>query len=190
LNKDCLCYLSYKGNPVKAARVFAGYVHEQAIIRLAAHFNQPMAYFETMLYDAGIDHELKLSEEILHSDQAQDPLGIRQFLSRDLAQFKTPQQAYHRLVADIILQQACSTALVIKGTAIKKIFVDGGFSRNEIYMSLLAVAFSDISVYAATLPQASALGAAMIVHDIDWQQEEPVHFSDMKLYKSNLPESI
>ncbi|EOR95143.1 Rhamnulokinase RhaK in alpha-proteobacteria [Arcticibacter svalbardensis MN12-7] len=29
LKKDCLCYISYKGNPVKASRLFAGNEHEQ-----------------------------------------------------------------------------------------------------------------------------------------------------------------
>jgi glycerol kinase len=46
----------------------------------------------------------------------------------------------------------------------QKIFVDGGFGKNPIYMSLLAKAFPGIEVYAATVPQASALGAALVIH--------------------------
>jgi sugar (pentulose or hexulose) kinase len=38
LRQDCLCYISYKGEPVKASRLFAGYEHEQQTKRLAAHF--------------------------------------------------------------------------------------------------------------------------------------------------------
>ena len=58
-----------------------------------------------------------------------------------------------------------STSLVIAGMAIKKIFVDGGFGKNPIYMNLLAKAFPGIEVYAAAVPQASALGAALVIHD-------------------------
>ena len=41
LNKDCLCYISFKGNTVKASRLFAGYEHEEAVKKLAAQFNKP-----------------------------------------------------------------------------------------------------------------------------------------------------
>jgi len=53
---------------------------------------------------------------------------------------------------------------IISGTIIKKIFVDGSFSKNVIYMNLLAAKFKDIEVYAATMAQASALGAALAIH--------------------------
>ena len=40
LKKDCLCYIGFKGKPVKASRLFAGYEHEQQVQKLAMHFNQ------------------------------------------------------------------------------------------------------------------------------------------------------
>ncbi|MBK5277309.1 MAG: carbohydrate kinase, partial [Bacteroidia bacterium] len=46
-----------------------------------------------------------------------------------------------------------------------KIFVDGGFSQNDIYMNLLADSFTGKEVYAASLHQATALGAAIVIHD-------------------------
>ena len=42
LHEDCLCYLSYEGNPVKASRIFAGYEHEQQVKRLADYFKKPL----------------------------------------------------------------------------------------------------------------------------------------------------
>jgi len=68
------------------------------------------------------------------------------------------------LMWNIVQQQAMSTNLVIKGMAVKRIFVDGGFGKNPVYMNLLAKAFPGIEVYAATVPQASALGAALVIH--------------------------
>ena len=52
----------------------------------------------------------------------------------------------------------------MKGTKVKRIFVDGGFSKNSIYMNLLALYFSDIEIFAASMAQASALGAALAIH--------------------------
>jgi sugar (pentulose or hexulose) kinase len=47
----------------------------------------------------------------------------------------------------------------------KQIFVDGGFSKNDIYMSLLAETYFDKQVYASEIAQASALGAALVIHE-------------------------
>src|SRR5882757_111259 len=44
LQRDCLCYMSYQGRPVKASRLFAGYEHEQQVKRLGAHFHKTAAY--------------------------------------------------------------------------------------------------------------------------------------------------
>ena len=51
LDEDCLCYLSYKGKPVKASRLFAGYEHEQQVKRLAEHFQKPIDHYSTVKCD-------------------------------------------------------------------------------------------------------------------------------------------
>jgi glycerol kinase len=57
--------------------------------------------------------------------------------------------------------------LVIGGTAVDQVFVDGGFGHNDIFMQLLAAALPQMKIYAASLAQATALGAAMAIHK-DW----------------------
>ena len=85
-------------------------------------------------------------------------------------------------MADLINQQIKSTSLVLRGTAVKIIFVDGGFSKNPIYMYLLAEAFPHIEVYAASVAQASALGAALAIHP-QWNTKPlPADIIDIKLY--------
>jgi sugar (pentulose or hexulose) kinase len=79
-------------------------------------------------------------------------------------------------------QQVRSANLVLKGAHVKRIFVDGGFSKNPIYMYLLAEAFPKIEVYAASVPQASALGAALSMHQ-HWNTKKlPSDIIDLKLY--------
>ncbi|HKZ66430.1 MAG TPA: FGGY-family carbohydrate kinase, partial [Chitinophagaceae bacterium] len=91
-------------------------------------------------------------------------IGQSLFAERTLDDFQNFEEAYHQLIADIISQQIKSTNLVLKGTSVKRIFVDGGFSKNAIYMYLLAKAFPALEVYAASVAQASALGAAFAIH--------------------------
>jgi glycerol kinase len=50
------------------------------------------------------------------------------------------------------------------GSEVKRIFVDGGFSSNSIYMNLLSMFFPDMEVYAASMAQATAVGTALAIH--------------------------
>jgi len=47
---------------------------------------------------------------------------------------------------------------------IGRLYVDGGFGNNRVYMQMLSDAFPQMEVFAATVPQAAALGAAMAIH--------------------------
>lgn len=73
-------------------------------------------------------------------------------------------KAYYQLVHNLIDQQKISTGYVLKGAPVKRIFVDGGFGKNSVFMHLLAAAFPDIEVYAASMAQATAMGTALAIH--------------------------
>jgi glycerol kinase len=104
------------------------------------------------------------------------------FGKKDLADFKTDTEAYHHLISDIMKLQVLSTNLVMTGSDVKRIFVDGGFSRNSVYMHLLAIAFPEMEVFAASMPQASALGAALTIHS-EWNRNQvPVDLLQIRNY--------
>ena len=79
-------------------------------------------------------------------------------------------------------QQVASTEIVLKNTDVKRIFVDGGFSNNPVYMNLLASAFPNLEVYGASIPQASALGAALAIHQHWNSQPIPGDLIELKYY--------
>ncbi|MDZ7900965.1 MAG: FGGY family carbohydrate kinase [Arcicella sp.] len=166
LAQDCLAYMQYTGNPVKASRLFAGNEHEEQTKRLATYFQKPNDYFKTVKYD--VQTIEKLNSEYIS------------FAERDLSIFETYESAYHQLISDIIVQQKTSTELVTYNAPVKQLFVDGGFGKNEIYMSLLAKAFPEMEVYAASVAQATSLGAALAIHQ-DWNtQELPLNLIDLR----------
>ncbi len=150
LEKDCLCYLSYQGKPVKASRLFAGQEHDDGVKRIANHFNKSEDYYKKVAYDTHTIQKVRQNE-----------IDLRQ---EDLTPFSSFEEAYHQLILNLVNKQKISTDLIIQNSSIHKIFVDGGFSQNEIYMKLLARAFPEKKIYAASLHQASSLGAAMIIH--------------------------
>lgn len=185
LEKDCLCYMQYTEKPVKAARLFSGNEHEIQAKRLAEHFNVPFDTFKDVYFDKKIVSTLRaLNFTIVYPKKYDfDILKECPFQKRDLSVFKTYEIAYHQLMLDLVEQQVFSTNLVIHNSPVKKIFVDGGFSKNSIFMNLLAEAFPDVEVYAASMAQASALGAALAIHQ-NWNPK-PIQndLIDLKFYK-------
>ncbi|TJZ61807.1 carbohydrate kinase [Sphingobacterium olei] len=155
LDKDCLFYLTYAGTPVKASRLFAGYEHEVQTKRIAEHFNTTTARFKSIEIDWSIIDKLK---------EENSSTSLDTFSKRDLSQYAHVAEAYHGLVIDLVNAQVESTRLILSAQGVKRIFVDGGFSKNNIYMTLLAREFTDAEVYAASMAQATAIGAALVIH--------------------------
>jgi L-fuculokinase len=151
LKRDCLCYLTYKGMPVKASRLFAGHIHDEGVKRLNAHYHKGPGYFQHVAYDSS------------KAEQA-DSFSEKAFEKTDLSNVDGFDLAYHLLIADIVARQVESTNLVMSSN-VHKIFVDGGFSRNDVYMRMLSQSYPGREVYSAAVPQATALGAAIAIHD-------------------------
>ena len=171
LRRDCLCNLSFEGRPVKTSRLFAGYEHDQQVKRINEHFEKPGGYYKTISFSPLIAAQLRSTLP-----------GSPSFSERDLSVFDDYATAYHQLMIELVLMQQESTQLVLNNSSVKRIFVDGGFSQNSVYMHLLADAFPEYEVYAASIPQASALGAALAIHQ-QWNlANEPRELVQLKHY--------
>ena len=144
LAKDCLCYMSYKGESVKAARYFGGNEHEQSVKVLTAQYGVSTGVYQTIKFDGTIVDKLNSGKSAENFDEA-----------------------YHALLMSIVKKQVASTQLVLNNSPVEQIFVDGGFSKNDIYMRLLASSFPNIKVFRAEVSEATALGAALALSDKD-----------------------
>ncbi|MCW3080298.1 FGGY family carbohydrate kinase [Segetibacter sp.] len=182
LRHDCLSFLSYEGRPVKAARLFAGNEHEEQVKRIAEHFNQNTIRYRTMEFDRDV---IAFLREKFKNPKISDTVKLINeslFAQRDLSSFESDDQAYHQLMLDIMTQQRFSTQLILNGSEVKRMFVDGGFSKNSIYMNLLAEAFPGMEVFAASMAQATALGTALAIHK-EWNEKPlPNDLIELKYY--------
>jgi sugar (pentulose or hexulose) kinase len=184
LEQDCLSYMQYKGKPVKASRIFAGYEHDQQVKRIAAHFNQSAGRYRTMKYDSSIIYDLLKEMENRHEGEAVWSKESA-FGARDLSSFASDKIAYHQFILDIARQQLASSKLVMGDSHVKRIFVDGGFSKNAIYMNLLALLFPEMEVFAASMAQATAIGTALAIHEHWNTKPMPNDIIELKYYASN-----
>jgi len=184
LKNDCLCYLQYKGEPVKASRLFSGNEYEHQVKRIAAHFNVDVIKYRHIEYDAVIVNKLRKKEQPVYNGK--ELRKESHFAERDLDEFTGDIEAYHQLVLDLVSLQGASTRLVLKGTAVKRIFVDGGFSKNSVFMHLLAEEFKGLEVFAASMAQASAVGAALAIHSAWNTRPIPNDIIGLKYYSAGL----
>lgn len=178
LQNDCLCYLTYQGQPVKAARLFIGFEHEQKVKQIAQYYKVSTEEVNRTAYNPALIAKIKsnLTSEKLEEKNPHLPSP------NSLDKFDSCEEAYHHLMIDIVKQQVSSTQLVWRGKPADKIFVDGGFSKNTIYMNLIAEAFSEVEVYSAMVPQSSALGAAIAIHKSWSNGLLPADLIQLKLY--------
>jgi glycerol kinase len=71
---------------------------------------------------------------------------------------------------------------LLKHGSVSKILVDGGFSRNSIFMQMLAETFAEQDVYASEVAQATALGAALVLHKYWNKNPIPQSIIELKAY--------
>ena len=182
LEQDCLCYMEYRGKPVKASRLFAGQEHDIQSKRIAEQFNQPADFYKRIEYQPEVLTLLGMKEKNQKNAVSTPDIESSGFEKRNLSSFNNVVEAYHQLISDLVSQQVYSTNLVLLKGPVRKIFVDGGFGRNALYMQLLANAFPRHEVYAASLSQASALGAALAIHH-SWNENPlPRDFIELKYF--------
>lgn len=147
LAQDCLCFISFQGKAVKASRLFAGNKHHTETKKIAAHFGVSEDFYKNIAFDKKIieQTDVALSNETIWA----------------------ATRAYHQLMEEIVREQVISTRLVIKDTIknipVKTIFIDGGFAKNTIYIELLKRFFPEIEITVASVHQATAIGAALII---------------------------
>jgi sugar (pentulose or hexulose) kinase len=182
LESDCLQYISFEGKPVKASRLFTGHEHDLMLKKIASHFNVDMESINTLQFDRKIaaDSTVRHKEaDIRFNKTGQTSSGFSQ---RNLFHFRTANEAYHQLMIDIVRLQAKSTNLVLENTSIRNIYVDGGFNKNPIFMNLLAAALPSYEVFGSSVPQASAIGAAMAIHSSWNDQTFPNELIELRHY--------
>ncbi|SFH01056.1 FGGY-family carbohydrate kinase [Pedobacter insulae] len=180
LKQDCLCYMHFKGKAVKASRIFAGNEHDQQLKRIAEHYDRAAYLFKHLKFNPGLF--LKLGTKVPENQFPQQEFSTTSaFGKRDLSLFKTAEEAYHQLIFDLVKQQVYSLRLILN-PGVKRVFVDGGFGKNAIYMHLLAISIPDIEVYASSVSQATAIGTALSINDVWNDNPIPNDIIELKYY--------
>ena len=79
--------------------------------------------------------------------------------------FANYEAAYHQLMIELVNEQIIFAERAIESTKIKKIYIDGGFADNDLFIKLLLFYFKEYKIQTTKAPLGSALGAAMVVNN-------------------------
>lgn len=166
LRSDCLSYLSIHQQPVKSSRLFMGHIHDVNVSRLNEYFQVPEDYYKSVLID-----ELFIRKRIITGKPGQvfflHP-NSSDYIDNSVnpGQFKTFEEAYHQLVADMTELCIDSLNLVVhEPDDIGNIYVTGGFARNRIFMNYLSSRLTGNNIIISEIDNSTALGAALVLWD-------------------------
>lgn len=168
LNRDCLNFLSIEGKPVKASRLFLGHELDHNLRILNDIFHKEVRHYKQIkfqdsflkkidsreisstFYPATIANPL-LTQDVFHSDNWKP------------GNFESYEEAYHHLIWGLTQLQVASARLALGNSEVKKIYIDGGFIDNDIFIKLLQYHLPNYTIEVSHMPLGSAHGAAMIM---------------------------
>lgn len=164
ISNNCLNYMRIDGKPVMASRLFLGNEYKRQVKELSSSFNKPYGYHRDLAFDEAIfvqlmsDHKKRFRFQSIDTDRPQPETSL-------LHTFHSFEEAYHQLMIELVDLQLESITKAIGNTPIKRIYIDGGFTDNDIFVKLLSTYLKDYKVRTTQSPLGSALGAAMVISD-------------------------
>jgi sugar (pentulose or hexulose) kinase len=164
LDRDCLCYMSVTGQPVKSSRFWLGHFHEDGIALIAAHFGKADDHFKKVKCDSKLISSLK--SRYAGSKVFFKTFGFLSELNDavDMYEFSSYEEAYHQLMIELCELTVESIRLVIPANdETSEIYITGGFSGNKLFVNMISEAFPGKSVFTSEIGNATALGAALVV---------------------------
>lgn len=170
LNQDCLAYMSIQQKPVKSSRLFLGHLHDVNTSRIASDFGVEDDAYKGVAFNNELVRSLWWRSN-----------GRRVFFQNGIpengvdehpgpASFGSFEEAYHRLVMDLVDLTVGAIGLITgAGDAARKLYITGGFSKNSIFVRMMATRFADKRVFTSEIANATSLGAAMVL----WKTVDP-----------------
>lgn len=167
LRRDCLQYLNIRGKPVKASRFLLGGEYSNQLKKLGGHFGKNPETFDCKP-DPGLIKKLLENPApekclVLEKASGSGPYQTKKPGQWNLNLFKNYEEAAHQCLLDLAAIQADSIKLAEGSTHIGQVIITGGFARNPFFCRLLATWLPGKKLFTASLSDASALGAAVLM---------------------------
>lgn len=159
---DSINYMRINGKAVKASSLFLGNEYKIQVSKLDKHFGVPDDYHRKVKFD--YDTYFEINKDFKHMFKWESVVD-ESMPNMTKIPYETYEQAYHQLMMELVGLQIKSINKAIGNDDIKHIYVDGGFSNNDLYIKLLSHYFNDKKLKTTDASLGSALGAAISISD-------------------------
>lgn len=162
IKKDCINYMRINGKAVKSSKLLLGNEYKYQVTKLSEHFNVASDYHKTIKFDYST--YIKIMEEFNHRFTWKY-LSCENMPSETSIHYNNFNEAFHHLMIELVMLQVKSIRTAAGSKKIEKLFVDGGFSDNDVFIKLLSHYLRDMELRSTNSSLGSALGAAISISD-------------------------
>jgi len=158
----CINYMRINGKSVKSSRLFLGNEYKLQVRELAEKFKKDKDYHKTVMFDYETYFEITRDFEYSFNWKS---FSDKNMPSQTNYSFDSFDDAYHQLMIELVRLQVESINRVINTQPIDRLYVDGGFTDNDLYIKLLSHYLRDMKLRTTKASLGSALGAAIAISD-------------------------
>ncbi len=162
IEQECLFNMRINGSPVKVSRLFLGNEYKLQIAVLAHHFKVSKAYHRNVKFDLDIFMQIQNNFAPMFRWFS---IPLEGMPAETKIAYDSFEHAYHQLLYELVLLQEQRIRAAIGSTSIERIYIDGGFSGNDVYLQLLAHRMAPMKIRTTDASLGSALGAALVISD-------------------------
>lgn len=160
IKTDCIQYMRPDGSPVLASRLFLGNEYKLQVKILNAHYQAGPEEHRNIRFNPEVYRDVQTTSGALYRWES---LPAGSFPEKTSFPHSSYEGAYHQLVYELCLLQAKRIRHVIGNTGIHRVYVDGGFAANEVFMEILSQMLRPVKLRTTDASLGSALGAALAV---------------------------
>lgn len=158
----CINYMRINGKPVKSSRLFLGNEYNLQVKELSERFKVDKDYHKTVLFDHETYREITKEFKYSFAWKSFSHKNMPEETSYLYDQF---EHAYHHMMIELVQLQVESIQRISHDQSIDRLYVDGGFSDNDLYVKLLSHYLRGMKLRTTKASLGSALGAAIAISD-------------------------
>lgn len=162
IDNNCINYMRINGKPVKSARLFLGNEYKIQVKKLTEYYKVAPDTHKTIKFDENIYFEIIEDFEYMFHWNGIDDENMPEVTKLPYDEFVN---AYHQLMTELVLLQVKSIKTAACEDKVERLYVDGGFSDNDVYIKLLSHYLREMKLRTTNSSLGSALGAAICISD-------------------------
>ncbi len=164
VQNDCINYMRINGNQIKSSRLLLGNEYRDQVEILSKKYNVTSDFHKKVTFNFDIHQKIvdnfKPLFKWIHINQ-------KEIVQEVSISYDTFEEAYHHLMIELVQLQVKSIKTAKGDQKMDRLYVDGGFSDNEIYIKLLSHYLSDMNLKSTNASLGSALGAAIVISNTE-----------------------